>query len=101
MNTDAAGAELVAVKNEVVALRAHFPRRGFELFQIFVDDAGEGMLRADPGFLVLAPFKERKAGDPQKFPLRAVNQAKRFAELQTNLPGNERGGFRSFDLLLR
>ena len=93
MNTNAAGAELVAVEDEVVAFGAHFPRRGFELFQIFVDDAGEGMLRADPGFVVLAPFKEREAGDPEKFPLRAVDQAERFAELQTHLPGDERGGF--------
>src|SRR5690348_6334692 len=58
VNTNTAGAELVAVQNEVVTLRAYFPRRGFELFEIFVHDPGEGMLRADPGFVVLAPFKQ-------------------------------------------
>ena len=46
-----------AVEDEVVALGAHFPRRGFQLFQVFVDDAGEWMLRADPGFVGLAPFE--------------------------------------------
>src|SRR5277367_6209811 len=99
VNTNAAGAEFVAVENEIVPFGPHFPRRGFELFQVFVDDAGEGMLGADPGFVVLAPFKKREAGNPQKFPLRAVDEAERFAELQTYLPGNERRGFRAFDLL--
>src|SRR5690349_15534954 len=99
MDTNAAGAEFVAVEDKVVAFRAHFPRRGFELFEIFVDDPGEGMLRADPGFVILAPFKERKAGDPEKFPLGAIDLFKRFAEIQAQLTGDERGGFGPLDLL--
>src|SRR5581483_977075 len=70
VNPDAAGAEFIAVEHEVVALRANFPRRGFELVEVLVHDACEGMLRADPGFVRLAPLKERESGDPQEFPLR-------------------------------
>ena len=69
-----------AVEDEVVAFAADFPRRGFELFDVFFDDAGERMLRAGPGFVVRAPLKEREAGEPEKFPLRFVDQVERFAE---------------------
>ena len=62
MDSDAAGAELVAVEDEVVAFAADFPRRGFELFEVFVDDPGEWMLGADPGLVGLAPFEQREAG---------------------------------------
>src|SRR5437868_12728328 len=88
VNPDAARAKFVAIQHQVVTLRTHFPRRGFQLLQILVDDAGERMLRADPGFFRLAPLKKRKARNPQEFPLRLVNQAKRFAELQAQLPRN-------------
>src|SRR5580704_11543995 len=90
VDTDAAGAELVSIEDKIVALRSHFPWRGLELFQIFVDDAGERMLGADPGLVLLAPFKQWKSRDPEKFPLCAVDQVERFAELQTHLPGDER-----------
>src|SRR5207253_7824832 len=90
VDSDATGAKLVAVQNEVVAFRAHFPGRGFELFQVFINDAGEGVLRADPGFVRLAPFEERKTGEPQEFPLGFVDHAESFAKLQTQLSGDER-----------
>ena len=83
VNSNAAGAKLVAVEHEVIAFRTDFPRRGFEFVEIFVDDAGEGMLRADPGFVGFAPLKEREAGEPEVFPLRFVYDAERFAELHT------------------
>src|SRR6267154_5672996 len=100
VDPDAAGAELVAVEHEVVALGTHFPRCGFQFFQVFVDDSSERMLRAHPGFVGLAPFKQREAGDPQEFPFRFVDEAERFAKLQTQLPGDQCGGFRAFDLFL-
>src|SRR5258707_1338659 len=56
------------------------------------------MLRADPGFVRFAPFKQGKAGDPEKFPLGFINDAERFSKLQTKLAGDERGGFCTFDL---
>ena len=40
------------------------------------------MLRADPGFIGFAPLEQGKAGDPEKFPLRLVDQVERFAKLQ-------------------
>src|SRR4029453_18038561 len=58
MNPDAAGAEFVTVKNQVVALGTDFPRRGFKFFEILLDNSGERMLSADPGFVRFAPFKE-------------------------------------------
>ena len=58
------------------------------------------MLRAHPGFVGLAPFEQRKAGEPQKFPLGFVDYAERFAKLQPQLSRDERGSFRAFDLLL-
>src|SRR5437899_2711121 len=85
VDSDAAGAELVAVQNEVVAFGAHFPRRGFEFIQVFVDNAGEGMLRADPGFVGFTPLEQRKAGEPQEFPLRFVDHAERLAKMQAQL----------------
>src|SRR5262245_10581108 len=75
VDPDAAGTEFVAVKNQVVTLGAHFPRRGFKFFQVFVHDAGKRMLRAHPSLVRLAPLKEREAGDPEKFPLRFVDGA--------------------------
>src|SRR5208283_2602661 len=99
VNSNAAGAEFVAVEHEVVALRTDFPRRGLKFFEVFVDDSGERMLRAHPRFVVLAPVKERKLRDPQEFPLRFVDLAERFAELQAQLTSDQRGGFRAFDLL--
>src|SRR6267142_259979 len=69
VDSNAAGAELVAVEDEVVAFRTDLPRRGFEFLQIFIDDSGERMLRADPSFVGLAPFEQREAREPQEFPL--------------------------------
>src|SRR5713101_6153606 len=57
VDSNAAGTELVAIQNEVVAFRTHFPGGGFEFLQIFIDDAGEGVLRADPLFVGFAPFE--------------------------------------------
>src|SRR5438067_5914159 len=95
------GAKFVAVQNKIVALRTHFPWCGFELVQVLIDNASERVLRADPGLFRLAPFEQRKAGDPEKPPLRLVGQIERFAELQTQLSRDERSGFRAFDLFLR
>ena len=83
VNSNAAGAELIAIQNEVVAFRTHFPGRRFELFQVFIDDAGEGMLRAHPGFVGLAPFEQRKACEPQEFPLGPVDHAECFTKVNT------------------
>src|SRR5207244_9869513 len=101
VNADAAGAKFVAVQNKIVALRTHFPWCGFELVQVLIDNASERVLRADPGLFRLAPFEQRKAGDPETPPLRLVGQMQRFAELQTQLSRDERSGFRAFDLFLR
>src|SRR5258706_8142767 len=100
MNSNAAGAEFVTVEDEVVALRTNFPRRGFEFLEVFVHDAGERMLRADPGLVGFAPFKEREAGEPEEFPLRFVDDAECFRELHAKLTPNERGGFGAFNLFL-
>ena len=69
VDSNAAGAEFVAVEDEVIAFRTDLPRRGFEFLQIFIDDAGERMLRTDPSFVGLAPFEQREAREPQEFPL--------------------------------
>ena len=61
VNSNAARAQFDAVQHQVVAFRAHFPRSGLEFFQVFVDDSGEGMLRADPGLVGLAPFKQAES----------------------------------------
>src|SRR5277367_4553800 len=54
MNSYAAGAQLDAVEHKIVALRAAFPRRGFQLVEVFFDDPREGMLRAHPALIALA-----------------------------------------------
>ncbi len=95
------GAQLDAVEHEVVALRAALPRRGFQLVEIFLDDPGEGMLRADPALVALAPFKEREAGDPGEFPFGAVNQIELVAEVQANLARNTKRGVGVRDLFFR
>jgi hypothetical protein len=56
VDSDAAGAELVTVQNKVVAFGSHFPGRGFQFFQVLVDDAGERMLCAHPGLFRFAPL---------------------------------------------
>ncbi len=101
MDSDAAGAEFIAVQNEIVAFGAHFPRRGFEFFQVFVNDARERMLRAHPCLVGFAPLEKGKTGEPQEFPLRFVDHAERFAEMQAQLAGDQRGGFGAFDLFFR
>ncbi len=55
---------------------------------------GERMLRAGPGLLVGTPLEERKAGEPEKFPLRLVDLVQRFAEKQAELTGDKRGRLR-------
>src|SRR4030095_12288333 len=101
MNSNAAVAQFVSIEDKVVAFRPHFPRRGFELFEVFVDDTGEGMLSADPGFVGIAPLKQRKAGEPEKLPLRFVDYTERLAKLQAQLAGDQSSRFGTFDLLLR
>ena len=83
MDSNAAGAKLVAVEDEVVSFGAHFPGGGLKFFQVFIDDAGEGMLRAHPGFVGLAPFEQRKACEPQEFPLGPVDHAECFTKVNT------------------
>jgi len=57
------------------------------------------MLRADPGFVRCAPFKERKTGEPEKFPTESYQMMpRRFAKLQTKLAGDECGGLGALDL---
>src|SRR5216683_7410563 len=90
VDSNAARTQFVAIQHKVVALRTHFPRREFELFEIFINDSGERMLCAHPRFIGLAPFEQREPGDPEEFPLRLVDHAERFAELQTQLSGNHR-----------
>src|SRR5262249_3422820 len=58
------------------------------------------MLGADPGLVGFTPLKEREAGEPEESPLRFVDNAECFTQLQTKLPCDERGGFAAFDLLL-
>ena len=101
MDSDAAGAQFDAVQHEVVAFGANFPWRRLELFQIFIDDAGEGVLGADPGLVIFVPFKERETGEPEKFPLGFVDDTQGFAKLQAQLSREQRGGFRAFDFLFR
>jgi len=101
VNSNAPRTEFYAIQNQVVALGAHVPRRGFEFVQVLVDNSCEGMLGADPGFVGIAPLKKWKAGEPSKFPLGFVDDAKRFAKLQAQLTGYQRGCFRAFDFLLR
>src|SRR5580692_1602469 len=98
MNSNAAGAEFHAIQHEVVALGANFPGRGLEFVEIFIDNAGKGVLSADPGFVGFAPLKKWEAGKPQEFPLRLFDLIEGFAELQTELTGDERSGFGALDL---
>ena len=100
MDSNAARTEFVAIQHEVVALGTHLPRRGFEFFQVFVDDACEGMLRAHPGFVGFAPFEKWEAREPQEFPLRFVDHAERFAKVQPQLARDESGSFCTLDLFL-
>src|ERR1700730_17668597 len=100
MDSNAAGAELDAVENQIVAFRTNFTGRGFELFEVFVDDASEGVLSAHPGLVRIAPFEQREAGEPQEFPLRLVDDAEGFAKLKAQVSGDQSGGFRALDLLL-
>ena len=88
VNSNAARAEFVAVEHEIVALRAAFPWRGFELVDIFFVNSRERMLRAHPALVGFAPFKKREAGDPREFPFAAVDQIQFVAEMEANLPGD-------------
>src|SRR5438477_12362386 len=101
MNSNAAGTELIAVQHEVVALRAHFPWRSFEIFQILVHDSGERMLRADPRFVRWTPLKKGKASDPEKFPLRLINRTQSLAKIKPQLSCNQCGSFSALDFFLR
>src|SRR5262249_29722013 len=78
VDSNAARAEFIAVENEVVAFRAHFPRRRFKFVKVLVHDAGKRMLSAHPLLVRFAPFKQREAGEPKKFPLRPVDDAERL-----------------------
>ena len=99
MDAHAARAKLGTVEHQIVALGAHFPRRGFELVEIFFDNAREGMLRADPLFICLAPFEKRKTGEPKQLPAVFRDEAEFFSEEEPQLSGYQRGGFGAFDLL--
>src|SRR5882724_7897019 len=84
VNSNAAGTQFGAVQDEVVAFRthreAHFVRSVFELRHVFLDDPGEGMLRAGDAFVGRTPFKQRESGDPQKFPAVFWDQLKLLGE---------------------
>src|SRR5277367_4955239 len=69
MNSYATRAKLDAIEHQIVALRAALPRRGFQLVEVFLDDPGKRMLRANPTLVALAPFKEREAGNPGELPI--------------------------------
>src|SRR5580692_8442232 len=88
MDSYASGAQLDAVQHQVVALGPALPGGGFQLVQVFLEDPGERMLRADPTLVAFAPFKERKTGNPGEFPFRAVNQVELVAQVQANLSRN-------------
>src|SRR5258708_18226641 len=100
MDSNAARTKLIAVQNKVVAFRPHFPRRRFQFLQVFVNDSRKWMLSANPNFIRFAPLEERKPREPQEFPLRFINHAERFAKLQAQLTGDQRSGFRTFNLFL-
>src|ERR1700678_2641935 len=88
MNSYAPGTQFDAVEHKVVALRTALPWRGFQLVEIFLDDPGEGGLRAHPPLVALAPFKEREAGNPREFPSGTVNQIELVAQIQAHLARN-------------
>ena len=98
------GAEFHAVQHQVVALRAHrqahFVRRILELGDVFLDDSGEGMLRADHRLFRGIPFKEREARDPREFPAVLGNQFQLLREQQAQLPGDQRGSIGAGNLFL-
>jgi len=48
------------LRDEVVPFERKFQARFSSFSKFLIHDAGEGMLLADPGFVVLAPLKERK-----------------------------------------
>src|SRR5215469_11242833 len=81
VDSNAARAKLVTVQHEVVALRAHFPRHRFEFIQIVIHDSRERMLRADPCLVRVAPFEERKTGEPGKFPFCSIDLVQLFGEM--------------------
>src|SRR6266436_4345646 len=85
MNSDAAGAELVAIENEIVALRTTFPRSRFEFVEVFFNDTRERMLRAHPALVAFAPFEKSKTSDPGEFPFAPVNQVELVAQVKANL----------------
>src|SRR5882672_2079317 len=70
VDSNAAGAEFVAVENEVIAFRTDFSSALWLLEQVkvFFNDASKRMLCADPGLVRFAPFEERETSEPEKFP---------------------------------
>ena len=101
VNSNAAGAELVAVEDDVVAFRAAFPRRGFEFVDILFENSGKWMLCTHPALIALAPFKQREAGNPQELPFAAVDQIQPVAEVETDLTGHTERSVVVLDLFLR
>src|SRR5437879_9819309 len=101
VNPDTAGAQLDAVQHQVVALRAHFPRRGLELVQVLLDDSSKRVLRAHPAVFGLAPLKQGKTSEPEKLPAVFRDEFQLLGQVQAQLPGNQRRGFGAFDLLFR
>src|SRR6516165_1988678 len=101
VNSNAARAQLVTVQHQVVTFRTHFPRCGFELIQILINDARERMLSADPRLVRVAPFEERETGEPDKFPLCAIDLVQGFTEMKAHLASDQGRGLGTLDLLLR
>src|SRR6266852_5981692 len=95
MNSNAAGAQFGAVQDEVVAFRTHREADVIgdvlEFRNVFLDDPGEGMLRAHDALVGRAPFEQRKTRNPQKFPAIFRYYFKLLREEEAHLPRNQRG----------
>src|ERR1700676_4032510 len=102
MNSNAAGAQFRAIEDEVVALRAHrqahFIGGVLQFRNIFLDDPGKGMLRADDRLVGPTPFKQRESGDPQEFPAICGDEFQLLRKQKTHLPRNQCGGIRAGEL---
>ena len=89
VNADAPRSKLRSIQHQIVTLRAHFLRCGFELMNVFFSDSRERMLRRHPALFAEAPFEERKTREPQKFPAILRYQIQPFRERQSQLPRDQ------------
>ena len=74
VNTNAAAADFIAIKDQVIGLRLDMPGIGFQLVPLLRHWGGEGVVEGIIALFVLIPRQQRKVDDPNKLELSRLAQ---------------------------